>query len=505
MCNNLKKNILILLLLPTLILVSLIIFCNSFEYNNQNNIHVYHQEIINQINDYHEKSDEVNVLSNIVIQTFQNEKLKVKRMLADTQISTWTANDQINPKVSFLSDGNFVVVWQSYLERGNGWSIYGQIFYNNGAKKGNEFSISNYTIFDQTNPNFAASSSGKFMVVWQENDGNIFGKIFINDGVKWSGQFQINTIINIYQKNPSITALKNNNFVVTWEDSSEAYLQIITHDGNKLSQQLNIASLISPWASWPSTTSLANGNFIVTYRRAPNVYAQVFYENGTMLKPEFLVNTHINHDTIPSISSISTSNFMIVWSSSNQDIIGSNDWGIYGQSFTSSSEKIGNEFRVNTYIISDQINPSITSLVNDNYIVTWESNNQDGNGYGIYGQILDITGNKIGNEFKVNAYANNNQLNPSVSSLINTNFVVVWESYGQDGNSWGIFGNIYQSDGSIVGFDKCSFNCQSCDNKTNCTTCDPNFTIQQNGLCGCLDGFYLDKISTSLCISNLII
>ena len=282
--DNLMKKILILLLLLTLLLASLIIFCNSFEYDNQNNIHVYHQEILNKNNDYYEKSDDVNVLSNIAIQTLPNKKQKVKRTLADTLINPWTSNSQQTSKVSTLSDGSFVVVWQSYHECGNGWSIYGQIFYSNGAKKGNEFSISNYSASDEINPNVAASSSGKFMVVWQENDGYIFGKIFINDGVKWSGQFQINTIINIDQKNPSITALKNNNFVVTWEDSNDVYLQIITPDGNKLSQQLNIASIIFPWPSWPSITSLANGNFIVTYRRSPNIYAQFFYENGTIAK-----------------------------------------------------------------------------------------------------------------------------------------------------------------------------------------------------------------------------
>ena len=71
--------------------------------------------------------------SNIEIQTISN----VKRVLTDTQINTWTANDQINPKVTSLSNGNFVVVWQSYLENGSDcWSIYGQIFYSNGKKNG---------------------------------------------------------------------------------------------------------------------------------------------------------------------------------------------------------------------------------------------------------------------------------------------------------------------------------------------------------------------------------
>ena len=116
---------------------------------------------------------------------------------------------------------------------------------------------------------------------------------------------------------------------------------------------------------------------------------------------------------------------------------------------------------------------------------------------------MDNNGNRIRSEFKVNAHTNANQDNPSVTSLINTNFVVVWESQGQDGNGYGIFGNIYQNDGSIVGFNACPLNCQSCDNKGNCITCDPNFKPQQSGLCGCFNGFYLDNTSGNLCISML--
>ena len=65
--------------------------------------------------------------SNIEMQTIAN----VKRLLIDTQINTQTVNVQDNPKVSSLSDGNFIVVWQSNLENVSGWSIYGQIFYSN--------------------------------------------------------------------------------------------------------------------------------------------------------------------------------------------------------------------------------------------------------------------------------------------------------------------------------------------------------------------------------------
>ena len=485
--NNLKRKALIILLLfVTLIMVYVIIFGNYFGITNQSNMYV-DKKIIETEHNSNEKTDDIQSLEYI------------KRILSDTQISTWTANDQQNPIVSSLSNGNFVVVWQSNLHNGSGWGIYGQIFYSNGDKNGNEFYASNYTALNQTNPS-VASSNGKFMVIWKQSNGNIFGQIFTNDGTKLNSQFQINMISNTGLEYPSITALKNNNFVVIWDDNYNIYAQILTDNGTKIGSQLNVET--GSILKYTSMASLANGNFVLSYNCFPYICAQILYSNGTLLKSNFIVNIYVINYASPSISSISNSNFMIVWHIRGKDIVGGSDWGIYGQSFTSSGVKIGNEFRVNTYIIGDQWVSSIKSLSNDSYIVTWRSNNQDGSGWGVYGQILDSSGNKIGSEFRINTYTKSDQSSQSIASLINTKFVVVWGSNGQDGNGWGIFGNIYQNDGSIVGFGACPLNCQSCDNKANCNACDPNFIIQQSGLCGCFHGFYLDN---NICISNFII
>ena len=465
--DNLMSKILIMLLF-----ISLRIISKSYNYNNQSKI--------------------------------DNEIIKNLRILSDTQINTWTANNQNNSKISSLSDGNFVVIWESYNQNGNSWGIFGQIFYSNGAERGSEFPINNYTTSNQSNPKIAASASGKFMVVWNPITSIISGQIFTNNGIKFGSDFQINKNTISTLAHPSITALVNNNFVVIWGENSLIDVQMLADDGTKVGSQFNISNLY-----YPLVAALADGNFVVTALRWPTgygvVYAQIFYNNGTKLGTEFVVSTFPTDKSSISISSISNSNFMIVWSSQGQDIIGGTDWGIYGQSFTSSGVKIGNEFRVNTYIIGEQQNPSITSLANGNYIVTWRSNSQDGNGWGVYGQILDSTGKKIGNEFKVNTITVYDQSNPSVSSLINTNFVVVWQSNNQDGSGWGVFGNIFQSDGSVIGFNICPYNCQSCTNSTYCIICNPNFKLESNGLCGCLDGFYLDNISTSLCISKFIL
>jgi hypothetical protein len=48
----------------------------------------------------------------------------------------------------------------------------------------------------------------------------------------------------------------------------------------------------------------------------------------------------------------------------------------------------GSEFQVNTWTTDDQSSPSVTSLSNGGFVVVWESNGQDGDGYGVYGRVF---------------------------------------------------------------------------------------------------------------------
>jgi Ca2+-binding RTX toxin-like protein len=55
----------------------------------------------------------------------------------------------------------------------------------------------------------------------------------------------------------------------------------------------------------------------------------------------------------------------------------------------------GNEFKINTYTSEGQAAPSVASLSDGGFIVTWESNGQDGSSTGIYGQRFDSNRNPV--------------------------------------------------------------------------------------------------------------
>lgn len=71
-------------------------------------------------------------------------------------------------------------------------------------------------------------------------------------------------------------------------------------------------------------------------------------------------------------------------------------------------------------------------------MVAWAGN--DGSTFGILGQRYASSGAPLGSEFRVNTYTTNIQYRPSIATDSSGNFVVVWDSFMQDGDDRGVFG-----------------------------------------------------------------
>jgi hypothetical protein len=401
-------------------------------------------------------------------------------------VNTWTTDWQDHPSITSLPNGGFVVVWESGCDPGLGISctgtpqdgsklgVYGQRFDSNGNKVGSEFQVNTWTTYSQVKPSITSLSNGGFVVVWEsmEQDGSgdgVYGQRFDSNGNKVGSEFQANTSTMGEQESPSITSLPNGGFVVVWygdgQDWSDTgvYGQRFDSNGNKVGSEFQVNTWTTDWQEYPSITSLSNGGFVVVWESygqdgsGDGVYGQRFDSNGNKVGSEFRVNTWTtDYQEAPSITSLSNGGFVVVWDSgcSGSSCTNPQDgsgYGAYGQWFDSDGDKVGSEFRVNTWTTDWQENPSITSLPNGGFVVVWQSgcsgsactNPQDGSDYGVYGQRFDSNGNKVGSEFQVNTWTTSGQENASITSLPNGGFVVVWESNGQDGSGYGVYGRIF--------------------------------------------------------------
>jgi len=169
------------------------------------------------------------------------------------------------------------------------------------------------------------------------------------------------------------------------------------------------------------------------------------------LLDEFQVNTDsFGVQTKPSVAALSGGGFVVAWADAWQEGP-ARGYGIYGQLFDDLGSPVGGEFHVNTYTDDDQQGPSVAGLSGGGFVATWLSEGQDGSGNGIYGQQFDSAGDKVGGEFQVNTYTDDDQQGPSVAGLSGGGLVVTWQSYGQDGNYEGVYGQLFDGAGSPVG------------------------------------------------------
>jgi hypothetical protein len=226
--------------------------------------------------------------------------------------------------------------------------------------------------------------------------------------------------------------------------------------GMPLGPEFRINSYTTGMQALPHVASDAAGNFVVVWEGSQGqdgsgagIFGQRYDNSGTPVGPEFRVNTHTSdQQQNPQIAADSAGNFVVVWRSNLQDGSGS---GVFGQRYASSGTPLGPEFRVNSFTTGNQLMPSVASDPAGNFVVVWHSDTGDGWGYGVLGQRFASSGVALGPQFRVNTFTTGSQSSPSAAIDSAGNFVVVWQSDGQDGSTYGTFGQRYLSSGAPLG------------------------------------------------------
>ncbi len=111
---------------------------------------------------------------------------------------------------------------------------------------------------------------------------------------------------------------------------------------------------------------------------------------------------------------------------------------------------VGSEFQVNRYTAESQESPAVAAGTDGTFVLVWDSFGQDGSHKGVFGQRYSSAGQPAGTEFQVNTYTPSIQAQPAVAVAQDGASLVVWTSY-QGGSKNGVFGQRYDSAGQPVG------------------------------------------------------
>ncbi|MHC4533615.1 MAG: hypothetical protein ACYS6K_06665 [Planctomycetota bacterium] len=381
---------------------------------------------------------------------------------AEFQVNTHTTNKQENPAIAMDVVGNFVVVWNSYLQDGGSNGVFGQRFDPNCSPLGEEIQINTTSSGNQKEPSVAMDMDGNFVVVWQgsgsveEDKEDIFARRFDSNGQPLGGEFRVNTNANDKQLCPRASMNNDSGFFIVWESvnvpeegKKTICSQLYDSNGLKIGTEFVVNDGTSD-GRYPDVAMDSQGNFAVVWmqdKSSNSIMGRLYNADGSAKAKPFEVSTiRFSSITRPSISMSKEGGFVVAWDG-DPELAGLDD--IHARMFDPNGTAIGEQFVVNTTFEGPQQNPQVAMNNRRQFIIVWNSKiDPDINEREIFAQRFDSLGEAIGDEFQVNTYIEADQKRPSVAMGQGPNFVTTWQSYGQDGSGYGVFARMEQIVGS---------------------------------------------------------
>lgn len=368
--------------------------------------------------------------------------------------------DQWMPAVAPVANGNYAVIFQSWQALKDEEIALRFVDATGKPQGNNDIWVNSFKDNPQTAPHIAVLPNGNLVAVWESTGQDSQGKAVILQrltptGTKIGGEILVNSFTQYDQRRPSVAALPDNGFVVVWQsylqdgDNNGIVARRFNADGSFNGSEFVVNQTTAGVQDSPRILGLDDGGFIIVWRsavsRGPGVsdydiFMRLYNNEGAAIGGEQLVNTTTTkNQSNPSIAQITNNQYVVVWDSEDQDGSG---LGIYGQRFTLYGTEHGPEFRINSTTISDQAQPVVAGFPSTGrWVVLWRSNAQDGSGQGTYAQRFYGPAAYAG-EFRVHEFTTSDQWYPAAACHADQ-FLVTWSSYAQDGSGYGVYGRLF--------------------------------------------------------------
>lgn len=209
----------------------------------------------------------------------------------------------------------------------------------------------------------------------------------------------------------------------------------------------------------PALRSVTTGCGVTKRRRWPWLAALLLvmalvgglafrFTAGGTSHPEFqLSETSAGDQFLPTVLALDAERVLALWTSDHETGDGPD---IYGRLFDTGGRSLAGEFRVNTHRSGEQGVPGLARVGDGGFVAVWNSEGQDGDGWGVFGQLYDAEAKPVRSEFLVNSnWTRGGQRLPAVASNDSGGFVVVWDGEGE-GDEGGVYGQLFDAHGERV-------------------------------------------------------
>jgi hypothetical protein len=232
---------------------------------------------------------------------------------------------------------------------------------------------------------------------------------------------------------------------VPGQEDGEILARAFGVDGLTVGEELQVNTTGAKSQSRPVVAGGPN-RFVVVWESLgedgslDGVYARLLDGSGFPLANPFAVNvTTASYQRTPAVAMRPDGQFAVVWSGYNP--LPGLQTEVYLRIFDKDAGQLAGEMIVNETVAAAQDQPAVApSPTGQEWVVAWESVGQDGSGTGIYMRKVSSSGALLSEEIMVNETASGDQQRPSVAiSGDGASLAICWETSGQDAvGTWGI-------------------------------------------------------------------
>ena len=312
--------------------------------------------------------------------------------------NSYLSNQQTIPDAVIRDDGSFAITWQGNNSPYSGWHIYLRRFDSSANPlDSSEVKVDPDSCTGHYFPVIAKNTAG-FWLAWNNCSDIYYAEYDWNGNVIKSPSIA-NTYLPDGQDHPSISINSFNKFVIAWH-----------------------------------TYGQDTSRYGIAFKR--------FYSNGNPLGDEVIANVYYQADqTYPTAVIANDGKIAVFWQSYAQD---GWDYGIFGRSFTPEGSAIDlQDLQINSQSDCIQQLPSADIDASNNIVVVWKDSCHDGSGWSVYARSLKLTDTGLNfistEDIRINSNIVSDQVNPFVTLNSQGKGVVVWPSRYQDTSGWGIY------------------------------------------------------------------
>jgi hypothetical protein len=367
-----------------------------------------------------------------------------------------TSGSQILPQAAALTDGHFVIVYQSdhfgdVNERNAIARVLGSINY---------LDVSFATLF-QGEPAVAPRSGGSFGVAYTDErhaPGTADANPYNINYRTVSAAGALGTTIAIGDFNdglghdslskPAIATLSSGRQVVVFEreftgSDHDIFLNVVDATGTTTQFAATSPLVVANDGSFQGEASLAaSGNTaLVVYEDAAgtttasrNIKAALFTGASNTLGTAFTIADHSSALTEPSVTALPDNRYVIVYT----DVL--TIWARIYDPVAAGGPFLSDEFQINKPG-SSALQPSVAATADGGFIVTWSA--ADSGHYNIHARRFDAHGLSFGDEFIVNTFTDN--LHPTIA-VSGTQVAIAWQdaaAHATDTSPFGIRAQLF--------------------------------------------------------------